>query len=182
MRRLATILKKVLHSTLRSKIVLNCSMLLAISSLGIHTPSTYLHYWGTFPPPPDYPVDLPKVLQKPGALFEDLIRYSTRAWGWGCSSWPDDLLDLFQCGFVDIKQGAGFGWEYKGCTVAEILLPHAVTLGVANVTVDLLLRAWQVITAFLPQQVLRKCTLKCQTMSDTTTQRECGGFPPSQDD
>jgi hypothetical protein len=41
--------KNIFPSTLSSEIVLNCSMFLAFSSLGIQTPSANLHCWATFP-------------------------------------------------------------------------------------------------------------------------------------
>ncbi len=79
-RRLAAILKKVLDAMLRSEIIPNCLMLLPFSCLGIHTPSIspqlcHLHL------PPEHPEDPSKLLQKPKALFEDLVQYITWAFG-----------------------------------------------------------------------------------------------------
>lgn len=47
MRIIVTILNKILHSTLKSQMLLNHLMLPAFSSSGVHTPSPYLHCCST---------------------------------------------------------------------------------------------------------------------------------------
>ena len=47
--RRATILKNILPSTLRSEMILNCSMVLELSSFGIQTPSACFHCCANFP-------------------------------------------------------------------------------------------------------------------------------------
>lgn len=39
-----------------------------------------------------------------------------------------DPSDFLEGGFIDVKLGAGFWWACEGCTVAMVLLSHAVAV------------------------------------------------------
>lgn len=62
-------------STLRSEMTLNCSMVLAFSSLGAQQLPLLDH----LPPPPNDLDDLPETPQQPGASLVDDVWHSTRS-------------------------------------------------------------------------------------------------------
>lgn len=148
-------LKKIFPSVLSSKMVLNWSKTLEFFSLGIHTPSAYLH-WSTGSDSssrPNNSQDLPQLLAEARAAFVFTVWNFTRPWGRGCSCCLNNFLDLSPTWFLDVKFCSWGSWAYQGIVVAKFLVACWVSQGVVKEGVNILYGALEVAAPLATKQL-----------------------------
>lgn len=53
------------------------------------------------------------------------------AWGWACSSSPDDFLNLLQCWWPHVELDGVF-WSHQNQSVSQVLVPLSIAVGVVK--------------------------------------------------
>lgn len=106
----ATLLEKILLSTLSREMVQNCVMSLAFSSFGIQTPSACCHCLATFPLCHTTPMSLHSLSNSLGQRLQTLYGFVWHfTWTYDCAgSCLDGFPDFCQGGLFDVNLEGGF--------------------------------------------------------------------------